>query len=62
MALVTGAASGIGEAAARLFAERGARVALIDLDEAGEAVQFIEYAVQAFKLGIWRAPRFRGSV
>lgn len=38
MALVTGAASGIGEAAARLFAERGARVALIDLDEAGEAV------------------------
>ena len=38
MALVTGAASGIGEAAARLFAERGARVALIDLDEAGEGV------------------------
>jgi NAD(P)-dependent dehydrogenase (short-subunit alcohol dehydrogenase family) len=38
VALVTGAASGIGEAAARLFAERGARVALIDLDEAGEAV------------------------
>ena len=38
VALVTGAASGIGEAAARLFAERGARVALIDLDEAGEGV------------------------
>lgn len=38
VALVTGAASGIGSAAARLFAERGARVALIDLDvEGGEA-------------------------
>ena len=35
--LVTGAASGIGNAAARLFAERGARVALVDLESsAGE--------------------------
>lgn len=31
-AIVTGAASGIGRAAARLFAERGARVAAVDLD------------------------------
>ena len=38
VALVTGAASGIGAAAARLFATRGARVALVDFDEAGEAL------------------------
>ena len=39
VALVTGAASGIGRAAARLFAERGARVTLIDLSgSAGEEV------------------------
>ncbi len=37
-ALVTGAASGIGEAAARLFAARGARVALADVDPGGETV------------------------
>ena len=33
--IVTGAASGIGAASARLFAAEGARVALVDLDEAG---------------------------
>jgi len=35
VALVTGAASGIGAASARLLAERGAAVALLDVDAAG---------------------------
>jgi NAD(P)-dependent dehydrogenase (short-subunit alcohol dehydrogenase family) len=35
VAVVTGAASGIGRAAAQLFAQRGARLALVDRDAAG---------------------------
>ncbi|KAG9459894.1 hypothetical protein H6P81_004402 [Aristolochia fimbriata] len=39
VAVITGAASGIGEAAARLFVENGARVVIADVqDELGEAV------------------------
>ena len=38
VAWVTGAASGIGAAAARLFAARGAKVVVIDVDPKGEAV------------------------
>ena len=35
LVLVTGAASGIGEATALAFAGRGAKVALVDIDAAG---------------------------
>jgi dihydroanticapsin dehydrogenase len=38
VAVVTGAAAGIGEATAALFAEEGARVVALDVDPAGEAV------------------------
>jgi len=38
VALVTGAAAGIGEATAELFAEEGARVVVLDVDPTGEAV------------------------
>jgi NAD(P)-dependent dehydrogenase (short-subunit alcohol dehydrogenase family) len=36
IAIVTGAASGIGRAVAELFAERGARVVAVDIDPAGQ--------------------------
>ena len=43
VALITGATGGIGRAATRLFADEGARVALVDLDESAlqEAVRSI---------------------
>lgn len=53
--LLTGGASGIGAAAARLLVARGARVALVDLDEAG-------LAAMAGELGEDRARAFPGSV
>ena len=34
VAVITGAAGGIGRAAAKLFAQEGARLMLLDLDEA----------------------------
>src|SRR4051794_36595964 len=45
VALITGAGAGIGRAAARLFAEQGARVAIVDLD--GESGERTRYEIRA---------------
>ena len=51
-ALVTGAASGIGLAAAQLFAAEGARVALADRDADGAAEAARELGGEAFSVGV----------
>jgi NAD(P)-dependent dehydrogenase (short-subunit alcohol dehydrogenase family) len=47
VAVVTGAAAGIGRATALAFAARGARVALIDIDEAGLAATSADVRAQS---------------
>ena len=49
VALITGAAGGIGQAAARLFADEGARLTLVDLDEA--ALRDIVQSIGADRAG-----------
>lgn len=39
VAVITGAANGIGEASARLFAQRGYAVVMIDIDDRGETIK-----------------------
>lgn len=67
VAIVTGAASGIGAATARLFAAEGARVALVDLDEKGVRDVAAEIEVgggQALAIAadVSRADHVRGGV
>jgi 2-keto-3-deoxy-L-fuconate dehydrogenase len=59
-AVVTGSGSGIGEAIARLFARQGARVALLDRDEAGarsvaEAIRTDGGAAEAWRCDVAEA-------
>ena len=66
VAIVTGAASGIGAATARLFAAEGARVALVDLDEKGVRDVASEIEVEggqalAIAADVSRADHVRGG-
>jgi 3-oxoacyl-[acyl-carrier protein] reductase len=64
VALVTGAASGFGAGIARLFANEGARVALVDMDEAGarKLAEEIGKSALAIKCDVSSASDVRNAV
>jgi 3-oxoacyl-[acyl-carrier protein] reductase len=67
VALITGAATGIGEATARLFAQQGARVFLLDRDEAlnravAESIRSSGGWAQAFTGDVRRAAEIAPAV
>lgn len=53
-AIVTGAASGIGAATARLFARQGARVAILDINEEAAQQLAAEISAGGYSAAAWR--------
>jgi NAD(P)-dependent dehydrogenase (short-subunit alcohol dehydrogenase family) len=59
LALITGAAQGIGQAIALALAERGAQVIATDLELPHETVDKIGFAAHAFRLDVTREEDWR---
>jgi NAD(P)-dependent dehydrogenase (short-subunit alcohol dehydrogenase family) len=55
VAIVTGAASGIGEATAKLLAQEGASVAIVDIDDVNGKKVAKEIKSQGYVAGFWHA-------